>query len=113
MIKNKYLFPHIDDLFDQIRGVILFLKIGLRFGYHQLRIKDEDIFKIAFRTRYGHYKFTFLPFGLMNALVAFMNLINNVFRDCLGRFVLVFLDDILIYSKNEEEHLKHLEIVLQ
>lgn len=96
-----------------MQGATIFSKIDLCSRYHQLRIKDKDIYKIAFRTRYRHYEFTVLPFGLTNAPIAFMNLMNNAFKDCLDRFVLVFLDDILIYSKNEEEHIKHLEIILQ
>jgi hypothetical protein len=112
-IKNRYPLPRIDDLFDQMKGATVFSKIDLRSRYHQLRIKDEDIHKIAFRTRYGHYEFTVLPFGLTNAPAAFMNLMNSIFHDCLDKFVLVFIDDILIYSKNEQEHQRHLEIVLQ
>ena len=96
-----------------MKGAIVFSKIDLRFGYHQLQIKEEDIYKIAFRARYGHYEFTVLLFGLTNAPVAFMNLMNSIFHDCLDKFVLVFIDDILIYSKNEEEYQRHLEIVLQ
>lgn len=111
-IKNRYPLPRIDDLFDQIRGVTVFSKFDLRSGYHQLRIKDEDIHKTAFKTKYGHYEFTVLSFRLTNAPVAFMNLMNNIFQNCLDKFVLVFIDDILIYSKNEE-HQRHLEIVLQ
>ena len=113
IVKNKYHLPQIDDLFDQMRGEKVFSKIDLRSGYHQVRIKDEDIHKIAFRTRYGHHEFVVLPFGLTNAQATFMFLMNIVFNKYLNKFVLVFLDDILIYSKNEEEHEEHLRLVLQ
>ena len=105
--------PRIDDLFDQLRGATVFSKIDLRSGYHQVRIKDEDIFKIAFRTRYCHYEFVVIPFGLTNAPAFFMCLMNNVMHKYLDKFVVVFIDDILIYSKTEEEHKEHLKIVLQ
>jgi hypothetical protein len=112
-VKNKYPLPRIDDLFDQLKGAKIFLKIDLRSRYHQVRIKDEDISKTAFRTRYGHYEFTVVSFGLSNALAVFMCLMNGVFRDYLDKFVIVFLDDILVYSKSEEEHEQHLRMVLQ
>ena len=91
----------------------MFSKIDLRSGYHQVRIKDEDIIKIAFRTRYGHYEFVVMPFGLTNTPDVFMCLMNNVMHKYLDKFVVVFIDDILIYSKTEEEHKEHLRIVLQ
>jgi hypothetical protein len=113
MIKNQYLLPKIDDFFDKIKGTMVFLKIDLRSGYHQLRIKEEDIPKIAFKTRFGHYKFIVLLFGLTNTPGIFMNLMNGVLREYLEKFVQVFIDDILIYSQTMEEHEKHLRLVLQ
>ena len=112
-IKNKYLLLRIDDLFDQLQGTSVFSKIDLRLGYHQLKIKETDIPKMTFRTRYGHYKFLVMPFGLTNAPVAFMDLRNKVFHPYLDQFVIVFIDDILVYSKSVDEHTLHLRIVLQ
>ena len=112
-IKNRYPLPRIDDLFDQVRGAAVFSKIDLRSRYHQVRIKDEDVHKTAFRTRYGHYKFLVIPFGLTNAPATFMCLMNSVLHKYLDKFVIIFIDDILIYSKNEEEHKEHLKLVLQ
>ncbi|KAL8120809.1 hypothetical protein AgCh_017842 [Apium graveolens] len=112
-IKNKYPLPRIDDLFDQLKGASCFSKINLRYGYHQLKIKAEDIPKTAFRTRYGHYEFLVMAFGLTNAPAAFMDLMNRVFKQYLDTFVIVFIDDILIYSKTEEDHKEHLRIFLE
>jgi hypothetical protein len=111
-IKNKYPFPRIDILFDQLTGSRVFSKIDLRSGYHQIRIRPEDISKTAFTTRYGLFEYLVLSFGLTNAPAHFTYLMNSVFMPELDKFVVVFIDDILIYSKNEEEHAKHLRIVL-
>jgi hypothetical protein len=112
-IKNKYPLPRIDDLFDQLGGASIFSKIDLRSGYLRVQIKGEDIHKTAFQTRYGHYDFVVVPFGLTNAPATFMCLINNVLNKFLDKYVLVFIDDILIYSNNREEHEGHLRLVLQ
>jgi hypothetical protein len=101
----------IDDLFDHLKGARIFYKIELRSGYHQVRITEEDINKTTFRKMYDHYEFTVVPFGLSNAPIVFMCLMNGVFR--VDKSVIVFLDDILTYSKSEEEHEKHLRMVLQ
>ncbi|CAA0806248.1 Uncharacterized mitochondrial protein AtMg00860, partial [Striga hermonthica] len=112
-VKNKYPLPRIEDLFDQLRGASVFSKIDLRSGYHQLKIKESDVSKTAFRTRYGHYEFVVMPFGLSNAPVVFMDLMNCVFHPYLDRFIIVFIDDILVYSRDLEEHKEHLRIVLE
>lgn len=113
MIKNRYPLPCIDVLFDQIKGAKVFSKIDLKSGYHQLWIHDGDIHKTAFRTWYGHYEFTVVPFSLTNTPSVFMCLMNGVFHEYLDQFVLVFFDDILIYSRSMEEHEEHLRQVLQ
>ncbi|GKE89138.1 putative reverse transcriptase domain-containing protein, partial [Tanacetum coccineum] len=112
-IKNRYPLPRIDDMFDQLQGACYFSKIDLRSGYHQLRVHEEDIPKTAFRTRYGHFEFTVMPFGLTNAPAIFMDLMNRVCKPYLDKFVIVFTDDILIYSKSEEEHEVHLKKILE
>jgi hypothetical protein len=112
-IKNKYLLPRIEDLFDYLRGDSVFSKIDLRSGYHQLRIRPSDIPKTAFITKYGLYEFMVMSFGLTNAPTYFMYLMNSVFMDYHDKFVVVFIDDILIYSQNEQEHEEHLRKVLQ
>ena len=112
-IHNQYPLPRIDDLFDQLQGAKVFSKIDLRSGFHQLRVHDEDVPKTALRTRYGHFEFLVMPFGLTNAPAAFMDLMNRIFRPYLDQFVIVFIDDILIYSGSGEEHAEHLRIILQ
>ncbi|GKC21068.1 putative reverse transcriptase domain-containing protein [Tanacetum coccineum] len=112
-VKNRYPLPRIDDLFDQLQGSSVYSKIDLQFGYHQLRIKEEDISITAFRTRYGHFEFHVMSFRLTNAPTVFMDLMNRVCKPYLDKFVIVFIDDILVYSKDEEEHGKHLKIILE
>ena len=112
-IKNRYPLQRIDDFFDQLKEATMFSKIDMRSGYHQVHIKEEDIYKTAFRTRYGHYEFVVVPFGLTNAPTTFMCLMNSVLRPYLDKFFIVFIDDILIYSKNEEEHPEHLATILR
>ncbi|GJW70357.1 putative reverse transcriptase domain-containing protein [Tanacetum coccineum] len=112
-VKNRYPLPRIDDLFDQLQGSSVYSKIDLRSGYHQLRVREEDIPKTAFRTRYGHYEFQVMPFGLTNAPAVFMDLMNRVCKPYLDKFVIVFIDDILIYSRNKKEHEEHLKAILE
>jgi len=111
-IKNKYPLPHIDALFDQLRGAKVFSKIDLNSGYHQIKIKEEDIEKTAFIMRYGHFEYVVMSFGLTNAPAIFMEAMNMMLHEYLDDFVVVFIDDILIYSKSEEEHERHLSLVL-
>ena len=112
-IKNKYPLPRIEDLFDQMRGARVFSMIDLMSGYYQLKILSSDMPKTAFSTRYGLHEYTVMSFGLTNAPAYFMNLMNKVFMDYLDKFVVVFIDDILVFSKSEKEHEEHLRIVLQ
>jgi hypothetical protein len=112
-IKNKYPLSWLEDLFDQMRGAKIFSKIDLRLEYHQLKIRAEDVPKTTFTTRYGLYEFLVMSFGLTNAPAYFMNLMNKVFMEYLDRFVVIFIDDILVYSPNEEAHEDHLRLVLQ
>ena len=112
-IKNKYRLPMINDLFDQLQGAKVFSKIDLRSGYHQLKIREKDIPKTVFTTRYGLYEYTVMSFGLTNAPAYFMSMMNKVFMEYLDKFVVVFIDDIMVYSKNEEEHEEHLRLVLE
>ncbi|GJV24719.1 putative reverse transcriptase domain-containing protein [Tanacetum coccineum] len=112
-VKNRYPLPRIDDLFDQLQGSSVYSKIDLRSGYHQLQVRKEDISKTTFRTQYGHYEFQVMPFGLTNAPAVFMDLMNRVCKPYLDKFVIVFIDDILIYSKNKKEHEEHLKAILE
>ncbi|GJY35525.1 putative reverse transcriptase domain-containing protein [Tanacetum coccineum] len=112
-VKNRYPLPRIDNLFDQLQGSSGYSKIDLRSSYHQLRVRKEDIPKTAFRTRYGHYEFQVMPFGLTNAPAVFMDLMNRMCEPYLDRFVIVFIDDILIHSKNKKEHEEHLKAILE
>jgi len=104
IINNWYPLPMIDDLFDQLQGASVFLKINLRSGYHQLKIKQDDIPRTAFRTRYGPFKFLVMPYGLTNAPAAFMDMMNRIFQPYLDWYAVVFIDDILVYSKNKKEY---------
>ncbi|GKF33120.1 putative reverse transcriptase domain-containing protein, partial [Tanacetum coccineum] len=112
-MKNRYPLPKIDNFFDQLQGSSVYSKIDLRSGYHQLRVCEEDIPKTAFRTRFGHYEFQVMPYGLTNAPAVFMDLVNRVCKPYLDKFVIFFIDDILIYSRNEKEHEEHLKAILE
>nr|GEW05547.1 putative reverse transcriptase domain-containing protein [Tanacetum cinerariifolium] len=112
-MKNRYPLPRIDDLFDQLQGSSIYYKIDLRSGYHQLRVREQDIPKTAFRTQYGHYEFQVMPFGITNAHVVFMGLMNRICEPYLDKFIIIFIDDILIYSKDEKEHEEHLTAILE
>ncbi|GLI71739.1 hypothetical protein VaNZ11_017045 [Volvox africanus] len=112
-VRNAYPLPRIDELLDRLHGAAVFSKIDLQSGYHQIRVAAQDIPKTAINTRYGHFEFTVMPFGLTNAPATFQRLMNDIFRPYLDTFVLIYLDDILIYSKTEDEHAQHLETVLQ
>jgi hypothetical protein len=112
-IKNKYPLPRIEDLFDHMKGASVFSKIDLISGYHQLKIQESNIPKTIFCTRYGLYEYTVMSFGLTNMPAYFMYLMNKVFMEYLDKFVVVFINDILVFSKTEEEHEKHLRLVLE
>jgi hypothetical protein len=112
-IKNKYPLPRIDILFDQLAGAKVFSRVDLRLGYHQIKIRPEDVPKTTFSTRYGLYQYLVMSFGLTNAPAHFMYLMNSIFMPELDKFVVVFINDILIYSKSEEEHAQHLRVILQ
>nr|GEW05245.1 putative reverse transcriptase domain-containing protein [Tanacetum cinerariifolium] len=112
-VKNRYPLPRIDDLFDQLQGSSVYSKIDLRSGYHQLRVQEQDVPKTTFRTWYGHYEFRVMPFGLTNAHAVFMDLMNRVCKPYLDKFVIVFIDDIIIYSKNGKEQKEHLKAILE
>ena len=111
-VKDKYPIPRIDDLMDTLRGASVFTLMDLSQGFHHIRIKEEDIPKTAFNTRYGQYEWTVMPFGLSNAPSTMQRMVNKIFRDCTDKFMCVYIDDIMVYSRNEEEHLRHLEFVL-
>ena len=113
MIRNKYLKPHIDELFDQLKGAKYFFKIDLRSGYHQMPIREHDVPKITFRTCFGHYEFLVMPYGLTNTLASFIMLMDTVLHPYLGKFIIVFLDDISVYIKTRKEHKEHLRLVFK
>ena len=112
-IKNKYPLSRMDDLLDQLRGAAVFSKIDLRSGYHQILVKPKDVQKTAFRSRYGHYEYVVMSFGVTNATTIFMDYMNRIFRPYLDQFVIIFIVDILIYSESREKHVEHLRVVLE
>ena len=112
-VKNKYPLPRIDELLDQLKGAKWFSKIDLASGYHQIPIEPNDVRKTAFRTRYGHYEFVVMTYGLTNVPAAFMKMMNGIFRDFLDEFVIIFIDDILVYSRSKEDHERHLRAVIE
>ena len=112
-VKNRYPLPRIEELLDRLHGARYFSKIDLHSGYHQIRVREADIAKTAFVTRYGSFEYLVMPFGLCNAPATFQRIVNTILRDGLDKFVLVFLDDILIFSRTKEEHEQHIRMILE
>src|SRR5262249_50245028 len=112
-VKNCMALPNIPELLDRLRDATIFTKINLQSGFHLIRVVDEDVHKTAFRTKYGHFEFLVVPFGLCNALATFQAMMNDIFHDMLDQCVIIYMDDLLVYSRSLEEHEKHLHIVLQ